>query len=112
MTNPLTNHRAHPVGTDAEEALLWDNCDRCDEQAKNLTEIDPPTLYMLWWRMENWVDHRPLNTAEAIAMRHLEKIKAINAIILTGAKEVGGVLTVRANALAKRRDSEEIPHQG
>ncbi len=37
-------HRPHPIMDDPEDAVLYDNCERCDEHAKNLRGIDNPNL--------------------------------------------------------------------
>lgn len=36
----MSIHREHPIQGDPADAILYDNCDRCTEHAKQLTSLD------------------------------------------------------------------------
>jgi len=43
-------HRPHPVGSDPQDAILYDDCERCSEHADILLSLDTDTLGRLWDR--------------------------------------------------------------
>lgn len=46
------SHRPHPSGFDPEDAILFDNCERCFDHAQNGgADLDPQTFAKAWNRM-------------------------------------------------------------
>ena len=43
-------HRLHPTESDLPDAILYDSCGRCSEQADNLLSLDNNKLTRLWDR--------------------------------------------------------------
>lgn len=79
----MTTHRAHPVFgardglvyADPDDALLFDRCDRCAQQAANPLALDTSRIEELWRRMidverGDGPDHY-LTSVEAHACRYL-----------------------------------------
>lgn len=47
----MVTHRYHPDLEDPEDAILYDNCERCAEHARNLVSLDAQNLRLLFRRM-------------------------------------------------------------
>ncbi len=43
-------HRPHPLEHDPEDAILYDNCERCDQHAEDLSGIDNSNLQQIRFR--------------------------------------------------------------
>ena len=43
-------HRYHPDADDPEDAILYDDCGRCDQQAEFLLNLDATKMRRLWDR--------------------------------------------------------------
>lgn len=59
-------HRPHPIDDDPPEAVLYDNCPRCDQHAATLTGLDSDRL--AWLATHRNDDGAARTTNEAIAM--------------------------------------------
>ena len=46
----VVTHRYHPTAKDQEDAILYNDCERCAEQAKNPLFLDPVKFRRLWNR--------------------------------------------------------------
>lgn len=70
------SHRYHPAPGDPPDAVLYDNCARCEQQAANPLNCDEHRIIELWHRMvavehtDDGADHYPTH-AEAKACRYL-----------------------------------------
>ena len=60
-------HRYHPDPTkaDPKEAQLWDDCERCDEQAAELYELDQFKLTWFWMAMDG-IEHEEKHLSRPI----------------------------------------------
>ena len=47
-------HRFHPTGDDLPDTILYDNCERCAQQADNLLNLDVDKFQRLWDRTVNF----------------------------------------------------------
>ncbi len=80
------SHRAHPVDFDPTAALLWDDCPRCDEQAREPSALDEVALQRAWGLMlrvervglaTHKSSPRYLTAAEATLGRTLNRIYVV-----------------------------------
>lgn len=58
----MTVHRNHPIDGDDPEAVLFEDCDRCAEHAKNVLGLDRGTLTAI-------ASRPPKNDCEADVLR-------------------------------------------
>jgi hypothetical protein len=80
----MSAHRPHPVVgqfgyDDPDDAILYDDCERCAQHAENLVSLDWDRLARLWRRMLDVERHDGAYTtqAEAAAGRELYRVAVL-----------------------------------
>ena len=58
-------HRPHPLESDPEDAVLYDNCERCDQHAEDLSGIDNDNLQRIRDRHRDGVNEITINERRA-----------------------------------------------